>query len=227
MRRLLAAAVALGSWVTGCSSPAEDPDAAGSADAGIDAAPPADAPPMPNLMLVAQDTIGSVLLETRSFLPDDCTVAEACVDGTGDRRLLRFGITMGNDGPVDLQIGVPGSGDNWAWAPCHSHYHLHGYGELELWQGDTLVRSRHWSFCIQDIEPLEPGGGGSPVYDCYFQGISAGWSCVVDVAVDCQWLDVTGVAPGEYTLRITINKDRALLESTHADNVLNVPVTID
>jgi len=43
---------------------------------------------------------------------------------------------------------------------------------------------------------------------------------------DCQWLDITDVAPGAYSLRVTINPDRVLTESNYDNNETTVPVTI-
>ncbi|MCA9697946.1 MAG: hypothetical protein KC431_10515, partial [Myxococcales bacterium] len=42
-------------------------------------------------------------------------------------------------------------------------------------------------------------------YTCYNQGLSLGWSDTYGAALDCQWIDVTDVAPGDYTLRMEVN----------------------
>ena len=71
---------------------------------------------------------------------------------------------------------------------------------------------------------------GPAKYTCSNQGISVGWSDVYDASLDCQWIDVTGVAPGQYLLRVTINGGpngaHVFAESDYTDNVATVPVTI-
>jgi hypothetical protein len=48
--------------------------------------------------------------------------------------------------------------------------------------------------------------------------------------LDCQWIDVTGVPPGNYLLRVTINGgpngSHIFAESDYTDNIATVPVTI-
>ncbi len=43
---------------------------------------------------------------------------------------------------------------------------------------------------------------------------------------DCQWLDVTGVAPGNYQIRVTVNPSRAFEEASFDNNATTVPVTV-
>ena len=63
------------------------------------------------------------------------------------------------------------------------------------------------AFCLVDIEnwAWPELGNGDPTYTCINQGISVGWLDVYDRFLDCQWIDVTGVPYGDYTLRIEVN----------------------
>jgi hypothetical protein len=64
-------------------------------------------------------------------------------------------------------------------------------------------------------------------FDCRFQGITAGWGDRYGADLDGQWVDVTGVAPGAYTLIITVNPEGRLPERVGgAPNVVRVAVTI-
>ena len=67
--------------------------------------------------------------------------------------------------------------------------------------------------------------GCSKVHDCYNQGIQAGWSDLYGNTLDCQWLDITDVTPGTYTLRVRINPTMAFEESDYTNNALDIPVT--
>jgi len=71
-----------------------------------------------------------------------------------------------------------------------------------------------------------PNVGCEKVYDCATQGIQAGWSDLYGNALDCQWLDITDVDPGNYTLQVTINPNHAFEEITLGNNTASVPVTI-
>jgi hypothetical protein len=56
--------------------------------------------------------------------------------------------------------------------------------------------------------------------------VSALAGLTYDAASDCQWLEITGLPPGDYRLRLTVNPDHALLESNYDNNVLELPVTL-
>ena len=45
-------------------------------------------------------------------------------------------------------------------------------------------------------------------------------------ALDCQWLDITGVPAGDYQISVTVNPNRAFEEVTLDNNTSTVPVTI-
>ena len=44
--------------------------------------------------------------------------------------------------------------------------------------------------------------------------------------MDCQWIDVTGLAAGEYLLRVEINQYRQTVESEYGNNVAVVKVAL-
>ncbi|MBL9107490.1 MAG: hypothetical protein JNL82_41775 [Myxococcales bacterium] len=75
--------------------------------------------------------------------------------------------------------------------------------------------------------PLEPAK-----FDCANQGISRGFSDFYDAGLPCQWIDITGVPPGEYTLRISVNNPRpetalpVLNERDYSNNVADAVVSI-
>jgi hypothetical protein len=85
------------------------------------------------------------------------------------------------------------------------------------------------AFCLEDFEPVSANAGPAK-FTCAYQGISVGWSDTYGSYLDCQWIDVTGVFPGQYRLRVTINGGpsgpHVFQESNYTDNVATVPVTI-
>ena len=93
----------------------------------------------------------------------------------------------------------------------------------------TAVVGHKQAFCLEDLLQWDPMAGPAK-YTCAYQGISAGWSDVYGSYLDCQWIDVTGVPPGPYFVRVTINGGpggtHVFDESDYDDNVATVPVTI-
>jgi hypothetical protein len=63
-------------------------------------------------------------------------------------------------------------------------------------------------------------------HTCDSQGIQPGWSDVYSNDIDCQWLDVTGIPPGDYFIQVAVNPSRIFEELTFDNNVTTVPVTI-
>jgi hypothetical protein len=175
----------------------------------------------------------SISYSTQRFKSSDCAVQEACVSGIGRRKLIRFSVATPNLGSADLYFGNPADHPElFVFSPCHGHYHLDGYSTYELLDdsGQTVVRGRKQAFCLRDDFQISNDAGPAK-YACDNQGISVGWEDVYGSQLDCQWLDVTNVAPGNYTLRVTINPQRAdgsylFPELDYANNVAVAPVTI-
>lgn len=183
--------------------------------------------PLPDLTVSLQAAQSSLSIGYESFAPTSCALAEGCVGGPGDRRLLRFATQTPNVGAADLIMGDPAGQPGFEFSACHGHYHFEGYAAYQLVdQGGAIVATGHkQAFCLLDLSPM-PGTSTGPRYHCGFQGISSGWSDVYGAGLDCQWVDITGVAPGDYILRITINGDRTLPESDYTNNTVDVPVSI-
>lgn len=184
---------------------------------------------LPDLLVDPSSVGQSWSIQTRSFSASDCASVEGCLSGTGPRRLLVFDSVLANLGQGPLHIGAPSDRDDAVYDACHAHHHLGSAMLYELIKGggdggEVVARGRKQGFCLMDSAPVSGTGPGR--YDCDLQGISPGWADVYDRTLDCQWIDVTGVAPGAYRLRLTANPDFAFLEADHSNNTLEVPVTI-
>ena len=192
--------------------------------APVDAPPdaPIDAPWLPDLALVAAEMDGTTVITNTSFAPTDCEVVEGCIDTAGSRRLLRFATVTENRGRVALDLGpTPPAGVSsgiFVWSPCHMHHHVAGYADYELRDGTgVIVHGRKQAFCLEDDEQVEPLGP-SHNFHCTMQGISPGWADVYGNGLPCQWLDITNVAPGTYTLRVTIDGSGVLPDADPTNN---------
>ena len=92
--------------------------------------------------------------------------------------------------------------------------------------GQAPVVVRKQGFCLEDVDQYLPSANPSPTYDCSYQGISVGWEDQYVASLDCQWLDITGVPAGTYTLRLTVNPDHAYAETNYSDNTAETTVVI-
>lgn len=184
---------------------------------------------LPDLTIDAGALSSSMKIEERAFSGGSCALAERCVGAPGVRKLLRFSTRTPNIGSGDLYLGDPRSGGNgsFQYSQCHAHYHFNGYANYRLLGGGgQIVATGHkQAFCLLDLDP-NGSNAGPPKYHCLNQGISAGWADIYDRSLDCQWVDVTGVAPGSYTLEVSINPGHSFEESNYGNNVARVPVTI-
>lgn len=190
---------------------------------------PSQAPAQADLTIDANRLRSSIIFQVERFNKNSCAVQENCVSGTGKRTLMRFDVTTPNVGNADLVLGTPSQNpDLYTYSPCHGHYHFNGYATYELLEPvrqRPVVTGRKQAFCLLDNQRWDPNAGPAK-FTCSYQGISAGWADTYSRALDCQWLDVTGVAPGEYLLRVVINPERILPESNFNNNSAVVPVTI-
>jgi hypothetical protein len=231
-RARLAALVALGACRgDDLGTPVDAPRAdAAIADAAavvtLDAAVDARSTALPDLTLEASLITNTLVVQDQFFSPDACEVAEACVGAAGLRRLLRFTTVVGNRGAGDLALGPPQLDPRFEYSSCHGHYHLTGFASYQLvGSAGVVVSGRKQAFCLLDSLPLDgsaPGHG----YDCSNQGISAGWADSYPRELPCQWIDVTGVAPGVYTLRLEVNPTGIIDESDRTNDVLELPVVL-
>ena len=163
----------------------------------------------------------------RTFASNDCTVGEGCVQ-PGSRRLLSFTTQSRNIGLGDLVLGNPATNSAFVFDPCHNHYHYYGFAEYRL--RDTnynlVTLGKKIGFCLEDVLQWDPTARTNRLYDCNYQGIQAGWADVYAAGLPCQYIDITGVPPGDYVLRLAINPAGLLPEADTNNNVTLVPVTI-
>lgn len=189
----------------------------------------------PDLSINAERLAKEYDVVSRTFVPTDCAVEEGLVSGPGTFTLLRFTTATPNVGNADLVIGDPTDPMNpyrvsgaFQFSACHGHYHFAGYALYELLtpNGQILVSGRKQAFCLEDSNRIRRDAPKNPFYTCDFQGITAGWDDVYSKYLAGQWLDVTGVLPGNYLLRVTINPDGILPDADLSNNQATVPVTI-
>lgn len=197
--------------------------------------------PLPDIFVDETRIEGQYAVEYAYFAADDCAIAEGCVDAPGLRRLLRWDTWTPNQGEADMFLGrTPARGVSsgpYVWSACHMHHHFETYADYQLLRGDgsEAAHGHKQAFCLLDYHHYPCGGAGEPtcrypdpaaVYTCGNQGIERDWQDVYERNLDCQWIDVTDVAPGDYTLHIALNTHHLIPESDYANNDAFVSVTI-
>lgn len=177
-------------------------------------------------LVVHAESLGPYLA-VETFPAESCEVVEGMI-GPGLRRLLRFTTETRNVGGADMILGTPSADDpRFEYQACHGHYHFLRFATYRLLDRDgaTAAAGGKVSFCLEDVHQWSADAEG-PRYDCDFQGIQRGWSDVYDSGLPGQWVDVTGVPPGNYTLEVTVDPDGLLDESDLSNNTARVPVRI-
>lgn len=152
------------------------------------------------------------VLETSAYLTtlnanDACWIAEGCMNGYGQRNIVRFTTHIQNIGNQDYYIGSPNAQPGqFEWDACHNHWHYEGYAEYLLYDedGTEIPIGFKNGFCVLD---LECSGGGTAQYGCGNMGISTGCGDIYDQGLDCQWIDITDVDTGLYTFVVRTNWD--------------------
>lgn len=134
-------------------------------------------------------------------------------------KLLRFSSQTMNWGRADaIPVLQP---YQWIWHACHNHYHsIEDFVSFELYNatnGSMIAVGHKASFCLEDSIC---SSGGYPRYACSsgFQGISPNCGDVYGRYLDCQWIDVTDVPPGRYSLQLHVNPGSQILESDYTNN---------
>lgn len=185
----------------------------------------------PDLIVDPQRLAGSARVEWRLFEPGHCALFEGCIADTGWRRLIVFDTQTANLAQEDLALGDPTTNPLYGYSECHGHYHLEEYADYSVLDplGQPAGLGHKQGFCLLDSARYldEPWVPRSPFYDCGNQGIQRGWSDVYGAFLDCQWVDVTGVANGSHTLRVRVNPERVIEESNYDNNTAETPVEID
>jgi hypothetical protein len=201
---------------------------------GVDPSDPLDCPMGVDLM-IDQDYLASTMSIEYLEVPEgSCLIAEGCVRGSGNRKLLRFGTRIGNIGNMDLSIGVPPSRgestDIWTWDNCHGHHHYADYAAYDLFDvaNDELIPiGSKTGFCVMDIGVYDTSiTTECNGYNCGNQGISAGCQDTYGPSLQCQWIDVTDIIDGTYDVIVTTNPVGNIEELNYDNNSNQVRVEI-
>jgi hypothetical protein len=154
-----------------------------------------------------------------------------------------FERTFFSDGESHFVDSAAGS---WEFHVAHQHYHYLNFAQSNLWAADRKgnrvgtapVRAgRKVSFCMEDerLDDLMWGKKGVSARryvapDCLFfvaedanfnyliQGLSPGWVDIYEWNLPGQYIDVDGLANGDYVLETIVDPDNKIKESDETNN---------
>ncbi|XP_061776824.1 protein-lysine 6-oxidase-like isoform X2 [Nerophis ophidion] len=165
----------------------------------------------------------------RCAAEENCLARSAYAPSMRDidfRVLLRFPQKVKNQGTADFLPVKPRH--QWDWHSCHQHYHsmeaFSNYDLLDAATGRKVAEGHKASFCLEDTG-CDPGIRRRYACTAHKQGLSPGCHDLYAANIDCQWIDITDVAPGNYNLKVTVNPDFHVLESDFTNNVVRCEIT--
>ncbi|KAJ8278603.1 hypothetical protein COCON_G00056690 [Conger conger] len=164
-----------------------------------------------------------------------CAAEENCLARSAYRRsvrdinfrmLLRFPQRVKNQGTADFLPVKPQH--QWEWHSCHQHYHsmeaFSTYDLLDVSTGLKVAEGHKASFCLEDTT-CDPGFRRRYACTAHTQGLGPGCYDTYDANIDCQWIDITDVPPGNYVLKVTVNPTFQVQESDFSNNVVRCDIT--
>ncbi|MDK1021337.1 MAG: lysyl oxidase family protein [Candidatus Hydrogenedentes bacterium] len=151
----------------------------------------------------------------------------------GDEQTIFQAIKQADGSPARLlEAGV------FVFHGGHGHVHVNDWAQyriLEVLPGDgvgaILFEGAKTSFCLVDSMTYA-GFPGTPEPRTFVtcsddvQGITVGWEDIYYYNLPDQWIDITGLTPGEYWLESEVDPEDHILETDETNNRARIKLVI-
>ncbi|XP_018426531.1 PREDICTED: protein-lysine 6-oxidase isoform X2 [Nanorana parkeri] len=171
----------------------------------------------------------SIYVQKVSMYSLRCAAEENCLASSAyrsdvkdydQRVLLRFPQRVKNQGTADFLPSRPRY--SWEWHSCHQHYHsmdeFSHYDLLDASSQRRVAEGHKASFCLEDTS-CDYGYYRRFACTAHTQGLSPGCYDTYNADIDCQWIDITDVKPGNYILKVSVNPSYLVPESDYSNNI--------
>ncbi|XP_068103108.1 protein-lysine 6-oxidase isoform X1 [Hyperolius riggenbachi] len=176
----------------------------------------------------------SIYVQKMSMYSLRCAAEENCLASSAyrsdvrdydQRMLLRFPQRVKNQGTADFLPSRPRY--SWEWHSCHQHYHsMDEFSHYELLDASSqrrVAEGHKASFCLEDTS-CDYGYYRRYACTAHTQGLSPGCYDTYNADIDCQWIDITDVKPGNYVLKVTVNPSYVVPESDYSNNIVRCDI---
>ncbi|XP_069481668.1 protein-lysine 6-oxidase [Ambystoma mexicanum] len=176
----------------------------------------------------------SIYVQKASMYNLRCAAEENCLASSAyrsdvrdydHRMLLRFPQRVKNQGTADFLPSRPRY--SWEWHSCHQHYHsMDEFSHYDLLDASTQSRvaeGHKASFCLEDTS-CDYGYYRRFACTAHSQGLSPGCYDTYNADIDCQWIDITDVKPGNYILKVSVNPNYHVSESDYSNNIVRCDI---
>ena len=136
--------------------------------------------PMPDLVVKLSDLVAELSVAAFNFSSRSCSLVEGCIAAAGRRRILRFSVSVLNQGLADVRLPDPRLHPlSFHFSPCHQHFHYDHFAQYSLSRnGSVAVQGHKQAFCLEDTRQEIVGRHVAclPRFNCTSPGIQRGWS---------------------------------------------------
>ncbi|XP_048786737.1 protein-lysine 6-oxidase isoform X3 [Lagopus muta] len=107
------------------------------------------------------------------------------------------------------------------------HYHsmdeFSHYDLLDASSHRKVAEGHKASFCLEDTS-CDYGYYRRYACTAHTQGLSPGCYDTYNADIDCQWIDITDVKPGNYILKVSVNPSYLVPESDYSNNIVRCDI---
>lgn len=170
-----------------------------------------------DLKLEVTDPATAVTFAHREIADDSCEIYDGCALGSGRRALMQVQVQVRNVGRAAIDLGHPWQSPYFAQSLCQQSNTIYGFMLAELRDANQkLVASGALATnCVADR---------NAGYTCMAQGLPPQGTAASQPQGQCDYLDVTGLPAGDYSMRLTVNPSGEIPESNRNNNSVEFPV---